>query len=230
MINLYANVIGHKMTLSDSNTIPDSSFSLPTGSRNVDAVQFTFSGDDWIRTTKYAVFWQDRAAIYTAEINSAGLALIPEGALQKQGIVYVAAYGDNGTLRITTNACAFPAEQGAMTAETAPEPSQSLVEAAVETAIAGIIDTTLAVSGKAADAAAVGAALDQKMDAYISGEYAQGKVLHINEYGLVRPAALTDILLTGYTDMTDRVSPISAADSIMTAIQKLNKRLTDLEG
>ncbi len=148
MINLNATVVGHSMTLTNASggAIP----TLPTGSINVDAVSFTVSGADWTGTTMHAAFWQDPGAIYKADVSD-NVAVIPSEVLTTPGIVYVALYGDNGTSsRISTNACPFSAEQGALTAENAPAPTPSLFEQAVseatDEAIANALDATLLAS------------------------------------------------------------------------------------
>lgn len=157
MINLNASVIGHTMTL--TNASGGSAPTLPTGSSGVDAVSFSVTGSDWTGTTMYAVFWQDPGAVYRVAVSD-NAAAIPAEVLSTSGNVYVALYGDNGDTRISTNACVFTAEQGALTAENAPAPTPSIFEqavaAAVAAALATIVDNTLTVSGKAADAKATG--------------------------------------------------------------------------
>ena len=172
MINLNATVVGHAMTL--TNASGGSAATLPTGSSGVDAVAFTISGADWTGTTMYAVFWQDPAAVYKVAVSS-NAAAIPSEVLITPGTVYVALYGDNGTTsRISTNACVFTAEQGALTAETAPAPTPSMFEAAVDAAVdeilETIIDDTLTIEGKAADAKATGDRITNAVLPLVQGE------------------------------------------------------------
>lgn len=159
MLYIYANVINHALMLSNVSA-GYSAVSLPTGSIATDAVEFSFSGADWDAcSTKKAVFWQDPGAPYEVTITN-NIAAIPSEVLTDPGIVYLGVYGDNGSTRITSNVRGFTAEQGALTAETAPAPTPSLfeqaVDEAVDDALETIIDATLTVSGKAADAKAAG--------------------------------------------------------------------------
>lgn len=152
MININASVVGHAMSIANS--------TLPTGSAGVDAISFTVSGSEWTGTTQYAVFWQDPAAVYKVAVSN-NAAAIPKEVLTVPGTVYFALYGDgSSSTRISTNACLFTAEQGALTAETAPAPTPSMFEAAVDAAVdeilETIIDDTLTIEGKAADAKATG--------------------------------------------------------------------------
>lgn len=138
MININASVIGHSLILNNM-----SHNSLPTGSIGVDQIALTFSGSEWTSASaKYAVFWQQPEAVYKAEISN-NTAVIPAEVLTERGIVHVAVYGDlSGDARISTNEVTFEAEQGALTAETAPAPTPSMFEQAVDAAIGEITEAT----------------------------------------------------------------------------------------
>lgn len=162
MITINASVVDHALSF-------DNDFKLPTGSVEIDQITFTFAGSDWSSASaKYAAFWQAPEAVYKVTISN-NSAVIPPEVLAERGIVHVAVYGDlTGGKRISTNEVMFYAPQGALTEETAPAPTESMFEQAVDAAVqevidGGIIDSTLSISLKAADSKTVG---DRLADAY----------------------------------------------------------------
>ncbi|GEM_PF-6750179 len=147
MLNINATVINHGMTM--TNASGGVAPTLPTGSSGVDAISFAITGAEWTGATLYAYFWQDPGAVYKVTVSNSA-AEIPAEVLITPGVVYVALAGDKtGGARISTNACLFTAEQGALTAESAPAPTHSMFEAAVDAAVAEITaDVTAAVSSR----------------------------------------------------------------------------------
>lgn len=168
MININATVVEHSLLLNNSTS--GATAMLPSSSVAIDQIQFTFTGSDWTNaTTKKAVFWQDPSAIYTVTIAN-NAAVIPAEVLANPGIVYVAIIGVNGSTRISTYARPFAAEQGALTADNAPAPTPSLFEQAVEAALDAIVDDTLSIAGKAADAKATGDRITSSVLPLMQGE------------------------------------------------------------
>lgn len=157
MITQLATVNGHVLKLTDR-TNTNSALELPTGSVAVDAISFTFTGDDWTNaTTTKAVFWQKDAEIYSADITN-NVAVIPTQILAAKGLVKFAVYGERGAdstfARVTTNAINIQMIQGAYTSDNAPEPSPSMFEQAVVAGVQAVIDEQQSASATAALAAA----------------------------------------------------------------------------
>ena len=167
MIIQNATVNGHSLVLGQ---LTGSQITIPTGSEGVDAVSFTFSGSDWNTfTTRKAQFWIDESEIYESALNNNGVAMIPQAILNNPGIVHMAVKGISSREEvISTFSVAFMICRGSFSEANAPTPSQSLFNAAVTEAVtsilASIIDGTLTMQGKAADAKSTGNAIGSKYE------------------------------------------------------------------
>lgn len=96
---------------------------IASGGQNEDYVQFEFCPlwDGYIKT---AVFWRTPAEARTAILDGTNKALIPAEVLTREGIIYIGAFGTNGTTRRTSEVVRYKVVQGAVSEDIEnPDPS-----------------------------------------------------------------------------------------------------------
>lgn len=96
---------------------------IASGGTAEDYVQFDFCPlwDGYIRT---AVFWRTPTEARTVILDSEDKALIPPEILTTEGVIYIGAFGTNGTTRRTSEVVRYKVVQGAVSEDTeVPDPS-----------------------------------------------------------------------------------------------------------
>lgn len=96
---------------------------IASGGTAEDYVQFDFCPlwDGYIKT---AVFWRTPTEARTVILDSEDKALIPPEILTTEGVIYIGAFGTNGTTRRTSEVVRYKVVQGAVSEDTeVPDPS-----------------------------------------------------------------------------------------------------------
>lgn len=102
---------------------------IASGSKNYDAIKFSFDSTWDSFALKTGIFYKNKDTVYSSLLDSDNVCTIPSEVLADEGIMFIGVFGVNDDVTKTTEAIAFKVTRGAINNNAVPSaPNENIYE------------------------------------------------------------------------------------------------------